>query len=87
MLLLITMAFFAENLCAQKIFHKIDLGDNGGSITGIIQDHLGYIWIAGGGKGLVKFDGSRSISYTHNEKDTNSISSTRVETLSLEFLR
>jgi ligand-binding sensor domain-containing protein len=82
--LLIFISICPEHLCAQKIFHKIDLGDNAGVINGIIQDHLGYIWLTSGGKGLVKYDGSRFIAYTHNEKDTNSISSTLVETLALD---
>src|SRR5438477_10530815 len=82
--LLIFIALCPKHLCAQKIFHKIDLGDNAGGITGIVQDHLGYIWFTSGGKGLVKYDGSGFIPYTHNEKDTNLISGIQVKTLALD---
>ncbi|HYK46837.1 MAG TPA: two-component regulator propeller domain-containing protein [Parafilimonas sp.] len=84
LLLLISISTFSENLCAQKIFHKIDLGDNAGGITGIIQDRLGYIWFAAQGKGLIKYDGSRFIAYTHNENDTNSIAGILLEALALD---
>ena len=48
----------------QKIFHKIDLENNAGVVSGIVQDHLGYIWFTSEGIGLIKYDGSGFITYT-----------------------
>ena len=49
LLLLIFFSICSVNLYAQKIFNKIDLGDNVGGITGIVQDRLGYTWFTAQG--------------------------------------
>src|ERR1700749_3867937 len=83
-LLFILTSTLTGHLCAQAIFNKIDLGENTGGMTGIVQDRLGYIWFTAQGKGLVKYDGAKFTPYTHNDKDSNSISGTRVETLTVD---
>jgi signal transduction histidine kinase/ligand-binding sensor domain-containing protein len=74
MLLLVAQTDFTN--AQQKIFHKVDLPGipaNTYPLTSIIQDRLGYIWIAAYGKGLLKYDGSKVIAYVHDEKNSNSI--------------
>ena len=79
--LLLSVSICLQNLHAQKLFQKVDLQGNAGVIGGIAQDKLGYIWIALDTRGLLKYDGNRFIVYTHNDKDSNSLSSTNLETL------
>lgn len=83
-LLFILSLFFSKNLQAQKVFQQIDLGGNIGRIGGIAQDKLGYIWIVAYGKGLLKYDGSKVIVYAHNDKDSNSISTANLETVTID---
>lgn len=77
-LLLSFFLFYSLILSAQKSkkFDKITVDDglSQGNINRIIQDTQGFIWLATNG-GLNKFDGSRFITYIHNNKDTNSIAS------------
>jgi diguanylate cyclase (GGDEF)-like protein len=49
----------------------------------IIQDADGYMWF-GGYDGLMRFDGHDFLHFSHNEKDTTSLSSTKVTTLEVD---
>ena len=82
--LLLSVSMCLQNLQAQKIFQKVDLQGNPGAITSIAQDRLGYIWIAFRIKGLARYDGSKFITYTHNDKDTNSISGVPLEAIAAD---
>ncbi len=85
-ILLLTIQLVVSTFSSgQKVFYKIDFGGNAASgISCIQQDQLGYIWLTALGKGLLKYDGSKFISYTHNDKDTNSISNAKLETLFID---
>ena len=43
--LLLSVSMCLQNLHAQKLFQKVDLGKNIGAISGIAQDAQGYIWM------------------------------------------
>lgn len=49
-------------------------------VTGMVQDQQGYMWFVSK-KGLYKFDGYRMISYKHNPINSNSISSSLLESI------
>src|SRR5438309_8136351 len=69
----------------QKLFNKIDLGNNANTgISAITQDQQGYIWFTAERNGLVRYDGETFITYLHSEKDTNSISAAAAETLAVD---
>ncbi len=48
------------------------------------QDHQGYMWILTRSKGLLKYDGSHCIAYTHNDKDPASITNAVLETIAID---
>ncbi len=86
-LILLFSAHTVYTCAQQKIFNKIDLPGipaNTYLLSSVIQDAQGYIWITTEGKGLLKYDGSQTIAYTHNDKDTNSITSAMLETLAMD---
>src|SRR5688572_30248288 len=48
-------------------------------INGASQDPHGYLWFASFHAGLHRFDGYRFVSYSHDPKNPNSLSSNGVE--------
>lgn len=80
-LLLIIPFFFAENLTAQNNLHFNYLTVNNGlsqnSITSIIQDSKGLIWIASY-DGLNRFDGFSTLIKRHESKNKNSLTENRI---------
>lgn len=63
--------------------YKLFTSDNelpSSMITFVYQDHYGFMWI-GTENGLVKYDGARFITYTHNPDDPNSLAHDYVTSL------
>lgn len=55
-------------------------GLSNNSVSGITQDHQGFIWI-GTGNGLNRYDGYRFKQYFHSSRDTNSLVNNEVQRL------
>ena len=51
------------------------------NIVGMCQDHKGFLWLADNYNGLLKYDGSRLISYKSNPRNPNSLISDNLECL------
>ena len=89
-LLLILILFVIQvlSLHAQSTFTEIKLPNIESSVTGGVmamqQDHQGYIWVLTKLKGLLKYDGSHYIAYTHNDRDPASITSASLETMAID---
>jgi len=70
-------------LCAQVLpFQRFTTEDglSQGTITAIVQDHRGFMWI-GTQDGLNRFDGVEFKTYRHSSQDTSSLSSSWVTSL------
>lgn len=67
---------------SQLHFDRITVEDGlpSNNVVGVLQDHLGFIWIASH-QGLVKYDGYTFRTYTHDPLDPESISGTDVKSL------
>ncbi len=52
-----------------------------GSVSTILQDHLGFLWFGNTSRGLMKYDGYSITTFLPNPDDTNSISDGRINTL------
>lgn len=74
------------NAQAQAIFSFVNIKNDISkiAISTLIQDHDGFIWMGTLGTGVYKFDGITYTSYTHNIKDSTSLSNNRVETSFLD---
>ncbi len=74
--------FFSQSIFSQfdsPVFENISIKDGlpENSITCILQDHLGYIWL-GTQNGLVRYDGYEMQIFQPDEKDSLSISGRRI---------
>ena len=75
--LLLAGAAISQQPKFNRVFDNATI--NWGSITGITQDRLGYIWVgtsqilANGSGGLHRYDGTRIISFRHDPQNPNSI--------------
>src|SRR5215207_7965636 len=76
----------AHPMRSQDIFFNKIIPPEGkrfGHVTGIVQDHKGYMWFATK-KGLVRYDGYEMISYRHDPIDSNSIASDQLEAICID---
>ncbi|HEU5290730.1 MAG TPA: two-component regulator propeller domain-containing protein, partial [Cyclobacteriaceae bacterium] len=77
---LISFSSFAQTKF--KVFDS-ESGLSSVSITSIVQDRTGYLWI-GTGNGLNRFDGNSFRIYRYSSHDTNSIGSNRINCLAVD---
>ncbi|MEP7253207.1 MAG: two-component regulator propeller domain-containing protein, partial [Ginsengibacter sp.] len=59
----------------QKIFNQVVVTR---SMTGIAQDRQGYMWVGSLTLGLMRYDGSKVVSFTNNPQNLNSLASNKV---------
>ena len=84
--ILFALLIKASSLEAQSvIFNKVlpPEGENFLHITGIVQDKLGYMWMASK-KGLYRYDGYNFVSYKNNPLNPNSLASNALESICLD---
>ena len=65
-----------------QIFHDVSDGLSQNTVTSLVQDDDGYLWI-GTRYGLNKYDGMTYTHYLHNPLDSNSLSTNTIERLAL----
>jgi ligand-binding sensor domain-containing protein/two-component sensor histidine kinase len=53
-------------------------GANIGSVSCMLQDRSGYIWV-GTAEGLLRYDGNAMVAYVHNENDSTTISNSKID--------
>lgn len=80
--LLIFLLFFSVNFYAQRglVRYTREAGLNSNAIHDVTFDNSGFTWLATS-KGIDRFDGQRVIHFSHEEIDTNSISSNDIRTI------
>ncbi len=66
----------------KRIFHNVSDGLSQNTVTSIVQDDDGYLWI-GTRYGLNKYDGNTYTHYLHNPLDSNSLSTNTIESLAI----
>src|SRR5579862_587499 len=89
--ILFTLIFLARPgiiFSQQKIFDQIRIPNTEpfatGGILGLTQDHEGYIWFITKNKGLYRYDGLQFVNYIHDIKDSNSITSSQLESIAVD---
>jgi ligand-binding sensor domain-containing protein len=84
-ILVLQLCVLQSLLYAQKIeceFRNISVSDGlpHSTVTGILQDHIGYIWVTTD-NGLARFNSRKFTVYQHNSNDSTSIGANQVYTL------
>jgi len=78
-LLLVISSFISTGIVfSQQIkFNKVLDGEKNafGYINSIVQDQKGYIWLTSYQKGLLRYDGKKVTTYSHNNDNPNSLAS------------
>lgn len=52
--------------------------DNLGYVNSITQDQKGYLWLASYNKGLIRYDGKKLVTFSHNSDNQNSLANNTV---------